>query len=107
MGQDDVDMDGDKVAAGEDGDSLYEGIQGVKGESCEGGDCFCGVMDDVYLFVPDGVVKQSMTPVGEELVVAEVEQKVEWGQGCERPSVLYFGEVWVSHFDEGDEGHLS
>jgi hypothetical protein len=47
MGQHHVDGNGEKVAAGEDGDCLNEGIQRVEGETREGRDCLRLVVDEM------------------------------------------------------------
>ena len=48
-----------------------------------------------------------MSPVGQKLVVADVEKQVEDQGRCEMELILYFGEVGVAHFDKTDEGGLA
>lgn len=99
-------MDGDEVATGKDRKGLDEGIERMEGKSCEGSDCFSGVMDDVYFLIDAGVMKQSMTPISEELVITHMKQQVERSKGSEGPLVLNFGVVGVPHFDQRYEGSL-
>lgn len=58
-------------------------------------------------FIDSGVVKQTVDPVGEELVVADMQQQVEEEDRSKLEVVLHFGVVWVGQFNETDERDLA
>lgn len=107
VGKDQVDVDWNEVATGEDWNRLDEGIQRVEGEPSKRGDCSRGVVNDVDLFVYRGMVKQPMPPIGQELIIAHMEKQVKRSHCCESPLVLHFGVVRVSHLDERYKRRLS
>jgi hypothetical protein len=107
MREDQINGQRDEEAAGEDGDSLEKGVEGVEGEAGEGSDCSRAVVDGMQRFIDGGVVEQTMDPVGEELVVAHVQQQVEDEDRSELEVVLHFGVVWIGQFNEADQRDLA
>lgn len=54
-----------------------------------------------------GVVEKAVEPIGEELIVGDVQQKVERQHGVPAEGVLRFGEIGVAQFDQIDQRRLA
>lgn len=74
MRKDQVDVDWNKVATGEDRKGLDECIKRVECKSSKGSDCFGVVMNDVNFFVYSWMMKKTMSPVGEKLIETNMKQ---------------------------------
>ncbi len=74
----------------------------MEGKPSEGRDCLRDMVDCMQVTVYLGVVQQPMKPVGEELVVKDMQEEVEGQQGVPLQGVLHLREVRIAQFDEGD-----
>ncbi len=90
MQEHDIDVYGDEVATGEHGSSLYEGVQRVEGEPCEGGHSFGCMVDGMKVPVDLGMMQQPVSPIGQELIVADMKEEVHYGGKAERELILHF-----------------
>lgn len=64
-------------------------------------------MDEMQIFVYLRMVQQAMEPVGEELVVYEVNYQVDRKERRELEGVLHLREVRISDLDEIDQRGLT
>ena len=77
MKENDIDVNWNKVAASENRNSLHKSIKRMEGKSCERSDCLGGMVNDVYFFVYFGMMKKSMPPISEKLIIANMKNDVD------------------------------
>ena len=105
--QNHVDGNGQEIAAGENRHCLNEGIQRVEGEASERSHCLGFVVDEMQVPVYFGVVQKAVEPIGEKLIVCDVQQQVERQHGVPAEGVLRFGKIGIAEFDQIDQWRLA